>query len=153
MKRNLLLIILSAVAFVSCNKDYSDGYYDPPYYEAAKSFITLRNFSSDNTVWFIPDKSCNGMLPAVLTEWQKIAIYEVAAHSSYSMTFDSNDNYVTPIESFGVNDRMTIYVFKKDVWDSHSWSELVNNQLWSSKGEYSAEDFITLNKVVTYPIQ
>ena len=53
MKRYIALIALAAALACSCSK-YYDGYYDPEYYKSSKEFLTLRNYSSDATVWFIP---------------------------------------------------------------------------------------------------
>ncbi|MBQ0077138.1 MAG: hypothetical protein KBS55_00685 [Bacteroidales bacterium] len=155
MKRYIKLFVCAAaavLAFASCSRDY-EGYYDNAYYEKTKNFLTLRNYSSDATVWYIPDVDHADVLPTELTEWQKIAIYSVDAHSSGSLTFDSSDNYETPVETYGVDDELVIYVFKKDVWNSHSWSELVAGQMWCGKCTLSVEDALKSNGIVTYPMR
>lgn len=150
-----IIIALSAIALLcSCNKDYYDeGYYDDKYYKSSKEVLILRNFSSDTTVWFVPEKDHATSLPAELSEWQKISICEVQPHSSYSLTFDSNDSYVTPVETYGPSDSLQIYVFKKSVWDSHSWEELVSGKMWSGYCSLSVKDAIDLDGIVTYPMK
>ena len=139
-------------AVCGCDK-YYDGYYDDLYYETSKDVLTFRNFSNDTTVWFIPDSEHSGNLPEELSEWQKISIWELNPHSACTISFDSNDSYETPVETYGVNDRMVIYVFKKSVWESHSWNELVNGRMWSGKVAYSVDDVLKLNRIVTYPMR
>jgi len=155
MKQNIIILaLMGIIAFVavSCNKSY-DGYYDKEYYETSTEFLTLRNFSSDSTVWFIPERDCADNLPESLSEWQKISIFELAPHSSYVLSFDSNDSYVTPVETYEVNDRIAIYVFKRSVWQSHSWAELVSGKMWSGYCRYSVDEMIELRQIVTYPMK
>lgn len=154
MKKIIIYIsvLAAAVLAVSCNK-YNDGYYDPAYYKTSREFLTLRNFSSEATVWFIPAKENSVTLPAELTEWQKISVYEIDAKSSYTLTFDSDDSYVTPVETYSTTDKMVIYVFPKKVWDAHTWSELVAGQMWTGKGSYTVDEMVALKKIVTYPMR
>ena len=152
MKRNILAFVLVSVLAVSCDW-YYDGFDEYRYYDNTTQFLTLRNYSSEATVWFIPSKENSENLPSELSEWQKISIYDVDSRSSMSLDFDSDDNYVTPVETYSPTDRMVIYVFLKSVWDSHTWAELVNGQLWSAKVSYSVEEIVAQNKTVTYPIQ
>lgn len=141
------------VLICSCSAGYDSGYYDDDYYETNDVVLTARNFSSDATVWYIPDKTHADPLSDEMSEWQKISLFEIDTHSSYCIRFDSNDNYVTPIETYGIGDTLTLYIFKKDVWDSHSWQELVNDRLWSCKARYSVADAISAKGIITYPIQ
>lgn len=152
MKRYIALIALAAALACSCDK-YYEGYYDPEYYKSSKEFLTLRNYSSDATVWFIPAKENSETLPEELSEWQKISIYEINGQSACTLTFDSDDSYVTPVETYGPDDRMVIYVFKKDVWDKHGWAELVTGKMWSGKTSLSVEEAVKLKKIVTYPMR
>lgn len=153
-----IFVILAAAIFTlsSCNKDgyVSIGEGERPPYEDNYGFLLLRNYSSEDTVWFIPDKEHADALPEnELSEWQKISIFHIEAHSSMELTYDSSDNYTTPLETYGVEDRMTFYVFKKSVWGSHSWSELVSGQLWTCKYSLSVEEALAQNRTVTYPMQ
>lgn len=155
MKRHigyLLLTVLAIAILDSCDR-YYNGYYDDPFYETNTMFLTLRNYSSDATVWFIPDASCSGELPSELSEWQTIAIYELEPKSAVQLTFDSGDDYVTPVETYGVNDSMSIYVFKKDVWESHGWPELVSGKMWCGRCSLSVEEARKLHGIVTYPMR
>lgn len=149
---NLLVFALVIVTLGSC-KGYDKGYYDEKYYETNVNFLTLRNYSSDATVWFVPDVEYAENLPSELSEWQRIAIYDVDAHSSGYITFDSNDNYVTPVETYGVGDKMVIYVFKKDVWEKYEWPEIVAGKMWCGKCSLSVEDARELNGIITYPMR
>lgn len=145
---------LSLIAlFSACSKSDYDMMETEPFHEYSTRFLVLRNYSSDDTVWFIPDKDSAASLPSELSEWQKIAIYSIPAHGKLDLTFDSTDNYVTPVETYGVNDKIVIYVFKKSVWDSNVWSALVSGKLWSGKCELSVEDARELNGFVTYPMR
>ena len=145
---------LLVAALSACSADkYTEGYYDSKYYESSTSYLTLRNFSSDTTFWFIPEKEYALSLPEELSEWQKISIYEVAPHSSYILTFDSSDSYVTPEETYGPEDSMAIYVFSADAWKHNSWQELVRGSLWTCSGLYSVEDILSLDGIVTYPMR
>lgn len=152
MKR-IFAVLTALVLICSCSADYDSGYYDDNYYETNDVVLTARNFSSDATVWYIPDKPHADPLSDEMSEWQKISLFEIDAHSSYSIRFDSKDNYVTPIETYGMGDTLTLYIFKKDVWDSHSWQELVHDGLWSCKARYSVADAISAKGIITYPIQ
>lgn len=152
MKRNIAIIALVAALACSCDK-YYDGYYDPEYYKTSKEFLTLRNFSNDATVWFIPAKENSEVLPDELSEWQKISIYEINGQSALTLTFDSDDNYVTPVETYGINDKIVIYVFKKEVWDACSWEDLVKGKKWSGKCTLSVEEALASRQVVTYPMR
>ncbi|MBP9986961.1 MAG: hypothetical protein KBT44_03435 [Bacteroidales bacterium] len=155
MKRHIgyiFLIALAVAGLSSCDR-YYDGYYDDLYYETNTVFLTLRNYSSEATVWFIPDVKCDGELPSELSEWQKIAVYAVEPKSAVQLTFDSSDDYVTPVETYGVNDRMAIYVFKKEVWDSHDWPELVTGKMWCGRCSLSVEEARELHSIVTYPMR
>lgn len=155
MKKNILIFVsVIAAAFLASSCDrYYDKYYDPSYYETSNDFMTLRNYSSEATVWFIPAKENSGTLPSELSEWQKISIYEIDAHSAMTLKFDSLDSYVTPVETYAPTDRMVIYVFPKKVWDSHTWAELVSGEMWTGKGSYSVDEMVQLNKIVTYPMR
>lgn len=153
MKKNILIslsVIVAAFLASSCDR-YYDGYYDPAYYETSNEFITLRNYSSEATVWFIPEKENSEILPSELSEWQKISVYEIDAHSAVTLTFDSDDGCVTPVETYAPTDRMVIYVFLKKVWDSHEWAELVSGEMWTGKYSYSVDEMLQLKKIVTYP--
>lgn len=149
---SILCTVLALAAAVSCDR-YYDGYYDDPYYDTNTYFLTLRNYSSEATVWFIPDAECAGELPQELSEWQKISVYEVQPQSAVQLSFDSEDNYVTPVETYGIGDRMTIYVFKKNVWDNTEWSEIVAGSKWCGKCSLSVEDARKLKGIVTYPMR
>ena len=155
--RKIFILFAAVLVFAlnSCNKQAFDsiGEGGVPPYEQNQGFLLLRNYSSDDTVWFIPDKEHAANLPAdALSEWQKIAIYTIAAHQSFELTYDSDDNYITPLETYGVNDKMVFYVFKKKVWETHPWSELVSGKLWVCKCELSVEDAIKQNRTLTYPM-
>lgn len=155
MKKYIVLLAAALLTLSSCHKGGYDSMGDSeiPPYETNQGFLLLRNYSSDDTVWFIPDKEHADNLPAdALSEWQKISVFTIAAHNSYELTYDSNDNYLTPLETYGVDDKMTFYVFKKKVWDAHTWSELVSKQLWESKCSLSVEDAIKQNRTLTYPM-
>jgi len=155
MKNNIISTIFLAfvaMAAVSCDK-YYDGYYDPAYYETSTNFMTLRNYSSEATVWFIPARENSETLPSELSEWQKISIYELGAKSSMTLSFDSDDSYVTPVETYSPTDKMVIYVFPKTVWDSHTWAELVAGKMWTGKCSYSVDEMVALKKIVTYPMR
>lgn len=151
---SIITVLAAALLISGCNK-YYDGIEDSEnkYVEHNSRFLILRNYSSDDTVWFIPDKDCATTLPAVLDEWHKISVFEVEAHSSYDLTFDSTDNYVTPVETYGVNDKMVFYVFKKSVWEANDWATLVSGKMWSGKCELSVDDARALNGFVTYPMK
>lgn len=151
MKRYIALIAMIAGLTCSCDKYYDR--YDPKYYESSTDFLTLRNYSSDATVWFIPAKENSKVLPDELSEWQKISIFEVSGKSAVTLSFDSKDNYVTPVETYGIKDTMAIYVFKKDVWNKNEWKELVRGQKWCGKCVLSVEDALKLQKVITYPMR
>lgn len=157
MKKTIYLIMAAAVALMAaaCSKDYSydSGYYDDRYYETSKEVLTLRNFSSDTTVWFIPELECAENLPSELSEWQKIAVTQLLPHSSGTLTFDSNDSYVTPIETYGPDDNLSIYVFKKNVWDNYLWSDIVKDRMWCGHCTLSVEEAIALRGIVTYPMR
>lgn len=155
MKKILTLFAAAVFALSSCDKEGFDsiGEETIPPYETNKGFMLLRNYSSDDTVWYIPDKEHADNLPIdKLSEWQKISIFNIEAHQSYELTYDSNDNYLTPLETYGVNDKMVFYVFKKQVWEAHSWSELVTGRLWECRCELSVEDAIKQNRTLTYPM-
>ena len=155
MKKILTLFAAAVLALSSCNKGDFDSIIgdEIPPYETNHGFMLLRNYSSDDTVWYIPDKEHADNLPTdKLTEWQQISIYTVEAHQSYELTYDSNDNYITPLETYGVDDEMTFYIFKKYVWDTHSWSELVAGKLWECKCTLSVEEALAQNRTLTYPM-
>lgn len=155
-KIHFILVAVAALLLLpGCNKDYMKDYDErEPFKENKRTFLILRNYSSDDTVWFIPDKAFSVALPAApLDEWHKISVFEVKAHSSYELTFDSTDNYVTPVETYGPDDRMLFYVFKKDVWDSNEFPDLVSGQMWSGKCSLSVEEARELNGFVTYPMR
>ncbi|MBP9987563.1 MAG: hypothetical protein KBT44_06555 [Bacteroidales bacterium] len=152
MKKHIAIIALIAALACSCDK-YYDGYYDPEYYATSKDFLTLRNYSSDVTVWFIPAKENSETLPDELSEWQKISIYEINGQSARTLTFDSEDNYVTPVETYGIDDEMVIYVFKKEIWDAYEWKDLVKGKKWSGKCSLSVKDALESKSVITYPIR
>lgn len=154
MRTKIILAVLPAVVALVCGCDrYYDSEYDERYYETSKDFMTLRNFSSDTTVWFIPERDNAATLPSELSEWQSISVYEIGPHSAMILTFDSNDSYVTPVETYGVEDRMVIYVFKKKVWESNDWSALVSGKMWCGCVSYSVDEIVALNKIVTYPMR
>ncbi|MGN1226917.1 MAG: hypothetical protein ACI4TL_06755 [Candidatus Cryptobacteroides sp.] len=154
--KKIFVILTTLFCLVSCmQKGYdSIGEDCVPPYEHNQGFMLLRNYSSDDTVWFIPDKDHAENLPTEsLTEWQKISVFTVPAHSSYELYYDSQDNYITPVETYGVEDRMVFYVFKKEIWDSKSWQELVEGQLWSGNCSLSVEEARAQNCTLTYPMQ
>lgn len=153
MKRSLLVMIAVVLGLGACSHDYEAGYYDDTYYETNDVVLTARNFSSDATVWFIPDRDHADSLPDELSEWLKISVYRIDAHSSYSIMFDSNDGYLTPIETYGKDDTLAVYVFKKEIWDSHSWNELASGELWSCKARYSVADALSTGGIITYPMR
>lgn len=153
MRRFFFNIMVTALVFMvlsSCDR-YYDGYYDDIHHSTSTGFLNLKNYSSEATVWFIPDAETAGNLPSELSEWQKIDVYEVAPQSSVCLTFDSEDNYVTPVETYGIGDRMEIYVFKKDVWDNYGWAEIVAGRMWCGRFSLSVEEARELNGTVTYP--
>ena len=155
MKRYIFAIMLAALTVTgisSCDR-YYDGYYDDRYYETNTQFLTLRNYSSEATVWFIPEAACNGELPAEISEWQAISVYTVPPQSAVQLSFDSEDNYVTPVETYGVDDRMTIYVFKEYVWNNCGWDDIVSGSMWCGKCSLSVADARKLNGIVTYPMR
>lgn len=152
MKRYILALAAALLAATSCDKAYEGSYPVSDPVENNVSFMMLRNFSSETTVWFIPDKACATSLPTVLSEWQLISVWEVKPNSKVSVTFDSNDGYVTPIETYGVDDKMAFYVFKKSVWDSNDWATLVKNKMWCGCCFLSASEVLEMNRMVTYPI-
>lgn len=147
----LTAFMLAAVA--ACDR-YSDGYgYDPSYYRTSSEYMTLRNFSSDTTVWFVPEKQYADALPDSLTEWQRISVYRIAPHSSFILTYDSSDSYVTPEETYGPEDSFTIYVFKSRDWNMYPWKTLVSGQKWVGKVSMTVEEAAGLNNIVTYPMR
>lgn len=150
----IIALIAAGFLFGACSSafDYDRGNYDDSYYETNSEVLTIRNFSSDATVWFIPDRDHAEVLPDELSEWQKISVFEVEPHSSYPILFDSNDFYVTPIETYGPEDTLIVYVFKKDVWNGYSWKELVEGRLWSCKAGYSVQDAVSSSGIITYPM-
>lgn len=148
----ILLISAAITVLGSCDR-YLDGYYDDRYYETNTDFLTLRNYSSDSTVWFIPEAGCKGDLPSELSEWQLISVYRVPPKSAVQLSFDSNDNYETPVETYGINDMMTIYVFKEKVWDKYGWGDIVAGQMWCGKCRLSVEEAVALHGIVTYPMR
>lgn len=154
MKHKLLVIMAAALLSLgSCSPAYDEGYYDEEYYKTNDVALTARNFSSDATVWFIPDKEHADSLPSVLSEWQKISVFHIDAHSSYTIMFDSNDDYLTPIDTYGKEDTLAVYVFKQDIWDSCSWNELVSGEMWSCKAKYSVADALATKGIITYPMR
>ena len=154
MKRiySIILAVAALLVLSACDR-YYDGYYDDEYYESSTNFLTLRNFSSDTTVWFIPEKAYAESLPAELSEWQRISIFELWPHSSEILSFDSGDNYETPLETYGVADRFTIYIFKKSVWESYTWQDIVNGKMWCGKCSLTVDDAVAQKRVVSYPIR
>ena len=158
MKKNTFFAIISSIVLGAllpgCDPYGYDSYTDPYSYDTSSDVLSLRNFSSDTTVWYIPDReSALGTLPAELSEWQKIAIFEILPHSTYYLSFDSGDNYVTPLETYQTTDALSIYVFKKADWRTHTWEELIQNELWCYFGTYTVEQAVAANCTITYPIQ
>ena len=153
MKKTIFAALL--LCLVACNKGSYDSIGEDcvPPYEQNQGFLLLRNYSSEDTVWYIPDREHSENLPAdALSEWQKISVFVVPAQSSVELTYDSNDNYLTPVETYGVEDNMVFYVFKKTVWDSNDWKALVSNKLWSGKCSLSVQQALAQSRTVTYPM-
>ena len=151
MNKSIIPFIVIASALVSCSK-YVDGYIDYNYGSSTEgSFVTLNNYSSDATVWYIPDLEHASALPETLTEWQKTSVYEVDAHSSFTVWFDSTDGYVTPEETYGVSDTMPFYVFKKSDWDAFTWQELVQDQMWAGVRNFTVQQMIDADSNVIFP--
>ena len=146
----MILAAAALAALCSCNK-YYDGYFDG-YYETTGDFLILKNYSDEPTVWLIPEKSCAEVLPEELSEWQRTSLYEVAARSSETLSFDSDDHYTTPPETYAMDDNMVIYVFKKSVWDSNTWKEIVRGKMWAQKYSLSVSDALSLDRAVSYPV-
>ena len=144
----LLLLVLSA----GCSKYYV-GYYEETEVPTEGTFATLRNHSSEDTVWYIPDKDHAGSFPEALSDWQKIALYEIPARSSCSLCFDSEDDYITPVETYGISDAMVFYVFRKSDWDSHSWKELYEGRMWAGIRTLTVSQMLDAGKVVNFPFQ
>lgn len=154
MKKSIIITMLAAAVLCACDKNYyREGYYDDKYYQSSKEVLTLRNFSSDETVWFVPEQRYAESLPMELSEWDKISVCQVGPHSSYTLDFDSKDNYVTPIETYGPGDRMSIYVFKKSVWEKYSWQEIVEGRMWCGHCTLSVDEAVKLDGIVTYPMR
>lgn len=146
----LVAVVLSALC--ACDR-YYDGYYDDICVPAPDAFLTFRNLSSDSTVWFVPEKACAEALPEELSEWQKISIFELEPHSEQVLFLDSNDDYETPVETYGMDDRFTIYIFKKSVWNSYSWQDLVSGKMWSGKCSLTVDEALAMKATVTYPLR
>ena len=152
MKKTIFALILATLAATACSKYYDDySWWNYDYSDA--SFATLCNYSSEATVWFIPEKKYADNLPEELTEWHKISVYEIAPRESLTLTFDSDDDYVTPIETYGTGDSMVFYVFHKSDWDTHSWKELREGRMWTGWCSLSVSQMLEKNSKLTYPFQ
>ena len=145
-----LLLLPVLLLATGCDK-YNVGNTSYDYIQTSSSFATLNNYSSRATVWYIPEKQYADSFPETLSEWQKIDVYEIEARSSHTLTFDSDDNYVTPIETYGASDSMVFYVFFKSDWDSFSWKELCEGKMWAGKCTLTAEQLVKASRTVTYP--
>ena len=156
MKNSILSLavtaLLSCVLYSGCWK-YDCGYYEETYIPTEDVFATLKNYSSEDTVWYIPDKEHSEELPQTLSDWQKISVYEIPARSSENLYFDSTDNYTTPLETYGTADAMVFYVFRKSDWDSHSWEELLNGQMWAGRCSLTVTQMLDSDQTVSYPFQ
>ena len=153
MKKTIFAALL--LCLVACNKGSYDSIGEDcvPPYEPNQCVQLRRNNSTEQTARYIPDREHSENLPAdALSEWQKISVFVVPAHSSVELTYDSNDNYLTPVETYGVEDNMVFYVFKKTVWDSNDWKALVSNKLWSGKCSLSVQQALAQSRTVTYPM-
>ena len=149
--KKIIITLMAAMSLLSCAKYYDTSWVS--YWDSADFFVTLKNYSSDDLIFFIPEKQYAENLPLQLSDWQKISVYEVKANSSISIEFDSDDNYETPIETYGVDDKMFFYIFKQSVWDSNSWEDLVNGKKWVACNSYSVEKIIALKRTISYPIK
>lgn len=146
----IVVLALSLTVLSSCFQ-YNNGYFDIPLYEGNTDYLTLKNYSSESTIWLIPDAEHAGQLPSELSDWLKTDLYEIEPRMSRQLSFDSTDGYVTPAETYGIGDKMVIYVFKKEIWDNHGWEEIVEGSLWCNKYTLSVDDALNHNKTIIYP--
>ena len=138
-------VILSAV---SCSRGSMDRDYETPNYY----LLTLDNQSSTDVVWFVPyhgNVACGeaGRLPESLSGTDYCQ-FPTKAHDRFRVNVTGEKG--GPFESYHKDDKVSFYVFDAAVFNSLEWSEIVRDEKWLAKFQYTAREVVDKDKKIVY---
>ena len=150
---------LFSLLCTSClHKDCLFGESVPPM-GMEQYLMTVANDSDVATVWYFPSHgnvSCEdaGQLPSSkpACSAESDVCFPLQPRKSLMITI-SYDGVTHPAQGYHVDDSLPIYVFDKTVFETSTWEQIVNGQLWLKKFTFTVEQLVEADRKVRYTVE